>query len=115
MEVSPEYSSAIGKPWTFAFRRKTLFGETPNATREDAYAPQTLRRRQHFGNFPRGPRYLFSSWLVGENGRAARLLDQLADAFFRLQPGLRKKIGFGERPARLILQRAKGLLRDPRS
>ena len=25
-----------------ASRRKTLFGETPNTTREDAYAPQTL-------------------------------------------------------------------------
>jgi hypothetical protein len=32
-----------------ASRRKTLFGETPNTTREDAYAPRTLRRRQHFG------------------------------------------------------------------
>ena len=34
-----------------ASRRKTLFGETPNDTREDAYAPQILRRRQPFGNF----------------------------------------------------------------
>jgi hypothetical protein len=34
-----------------ASRRKTLFSETPNTTREDAYAPRTLRRRQHFGNF----------------------------------------------------------------
>jgi hypothetical protein len=30
---------------------ETLFGETPNNTREDAYAPQKLRRWQHFGNF----------------------------------------------------------------
>ncbi len=28
-----------------AFRRKTLFGETPNTTREDAYAPRIPWRR----------------------------------------------------------------------
>jgi hypothetical protein len=27
-----------------ASRRKTLFGETPNTTRGDAYAPRNLRR-----------------------------------------------------------------------
>ncbi|MGA7882020.1 MAG: hypothetical protein WCD63_14245, partial [Terrimicrobiaceae bacterium] len=27
-----------------ASRRKTLFGETPNTTRGDAYAPRSLRR-----------------------------------------------------------------------
>jgi hypothetical protein len=32
-----------------ASRRKTLFGETPNTTREDAYAPRTLQR---FPTFP---------------------------------------------------------------
>jgi hypothetical protein len=34
-----------------ASRRKTLFGETPNTTREDAYAPQTPRHCHHFGYF----------------------------------------------------------------
>jgi hypothetical protein len=34
-----------------ASRRKNLFGETPNTTRGDAYAPQTSRRSHHFGNF----------------------------------------------------------------
>ena len=34
-----------------ASRRKTLFGETPNNTRGDAYAPQTPRHCHHFGNF----------------------------------------------------------------
>ena len=32
-----------------ASRRKPLFGETPNTTREDAYAPQTPCRYQHSG------------------------------------------------------------------
>jgi hypothetical protein len=38
-------------------RRKPVFGETPNTTRGDAYAPQTHRRRQHFGklNFTASP------------------------------------------------------------
>ena len=27
-----------------ASRRKTLFGETPNTTREDAYAPRSFRK-----------------------------------------------------------------------
>jgi hypothetical protein len=31
-----------------ASRRKTLFGETPNTTREDVYAPQTYRLFQPF-------------------------------------------------------------------
>ena len=30
-----------------ASRRKTLFGETSNTRREDAYAPQTPRRSPH--------------------------------------------------------------------
>ena len=32
-----------------ASRRKTLFGEAPNTTRRDAYAPQTARHCHHFG------------------------------------------------------------------
>jgi hypothetical protein len=38
-----------------ASRRKALFGQAPNTTREDAHAPRTLRRCQHFGNFLREP------------------------------------------------------------
>ena len=34
-----------------ASRRKTVFGETPNTTREDAYAPQKDRRRHHSDSF----------------------------------------------------------------
>ena len=33
--------------WERARRRKTLFGETSNTTREDAYAPQTPPRSPH--------------------------------------------------------------------
>ena len=36
-----------------ASRRKTLFGETPNTTRGDAYAPQTLCAERYYGKIQR--------------------------------------------------------------
>ena len=74
-----------------ASRRKTLFGETPNTTREDAYAPQTLRRRRQWEaslrtaltKFP-GERSLLEPSLddgkiVVQNRRSAKLIDMIQE------------------------------------